>query len=129
MRLLLAISLLLCGLLACRKSKEVTGPSNTETGPKVISTVPTSGEGGVSITTSIKATFDRKVQAGSIHLTFNDPNIIGQTAVADSTVTFTPNVPLVHKVTYTVTVAAGVKDLLGNASAKPYQWSFSTSQI
>jgi hypothetical protein len=45
---------------------------------------------------------------------------------AGSVATFTPNPALTASTTYVATIKTGVQDLLGNALASPYTWTFTT---
>ena len=47
-------------------------------------------------------------------------------AYLDRVASFTPATALAHASTYTAALATGIADLAGNATAAPYQWSFTT---
>ena len=52
--------------------------------------------------------------------------VSGRVTFAGTTATFNPASELEKSATYTATIAAGVKDLAGNALEKSYVWSFAT---
>lgn len=53
--------------------------------------------------------------------------ISGAVSCGAKTATFTPSSVLANNTTYTATVQAGVKDLVGNAMAAAKTWSFTTA--
>jgi hypothetical protein len=105
--------------------------SNTTTPLTVNSVSPVNGATGVSINTSITATFNKAMDSSTINTTTftvstNGSNISGSLSYNDSTrtATFTPSNPFSYNATYTATITNGVKDLAGNSTN--YSWSFIT---
>jgi methionine-rich copper-binding protein CopC len=109
-------------------------PSGRDTTPPTVaSTSPAAGAANVATGSSVAATFSEPVQPSTVTLTLTGP---GGAAVAappasynssTQTETLTPSSPLANSSTYTATVAAGVKDLAGNATTAPVSWSFTTA--
>src|SRR5680860_1592027 len=87
--------------------------------PSVVSitlTQPVPDEPSVGLpTTSVEVTFTEPVEADSaIAALAFEPTIEGSVSVAGSAVIFTPSQSLELAATYTLTVAAGVRDVAGN---------------
>jgi len=103
------------------------------TPPTVASTAPANTATGVAIATSVTATFSEAMRASTINTTTftlsDGTNAVSGTVTYDSdtkTATFTPTSALAYSTTYTATITTGVKDLVGNALAADYTWSFTT---
>jgi len=107
--------------------------------PEVVSTIPADEAVSVPLNQVISATFNEKMDGGMF--TQESVSFTGTTTIAGikaasvvtgtvvfsgMTVFFTPATPLVPNTTYTGTIKAGVKDLMGNALQVDYKWSFST---
>lgn len=114
-----------------------TAVSDT-TPPTVTTTTPTSGATGVSISTTVQATFSEAMNAGTIGTTtfeLRDPsnNLVPATVTynaANFTATLTPTSSLANSTVYTATIkggSSGVKDQANNALAADYTWSFTTA--
>ena len=108
-----------------------TGTAADTTKPTVSSTVPTSSATGVSINSTVAATFSKPLDTSTVVATSFTLLKRGTTAVP-GTVTytgviavFTPTAALSASTGYTATIT-GVKDLAGNALASSYTWSFTT---
>jgi uncharacterized repeat protein (TIGR02543 family) len=101
--------------------------------PRVIATDPLSAASSVPLNKIITATFSTTMDPATINTaTFLvnqgiDP-IAGAVSYTGTIATFTPTSPLIDNKVYTGTITIGAKDVLGNAMASHYKWSFSTSQ-
>ncbi len=99
--------------------------------PRVVSTWPSAGAGGVSLTGTPSATFSEPVQAGSVSMTVSSAaGPVSGTVRYDSntpSATFTPSSPLAAATSYTVRTSAS--DLSGNAMASAFQWTFTTVAV
>ncbi len=98
--------------------------------PYVTSTRPANGS-NASSDTVITATFSEPVDPLSVNMssflvTGPSGTVSGKIAVNGATATFTPSANLSELSTYTVTIAAAVRDLSGNALVSDYLWSFTT---
>lgn len=103
--------------------------STDSTPPTVAAAVPASGATGVSVTSTVSATFSKPVQPATIGFVVKDPAnnpVPGSTSYNASTrtTTFTPTSALAFSTVYTATVS-GARDLNGNQMV-PYSWSFTT---
>ena len=112
-----------------------TSLGNDTTPPNVVSVTPLSGASGVRANSSANATFNEALDPATVTastLTLRDPSntLIPATVTYDApmfTVRVTPNATLQYSTRYTATVAAGVKDISGNATTTPYSWFFTTA--
>jgi hypothetical protein len=112
-----------------------TGAAPSVTLPTVLSTVPLNQTTGVPINQAISATFSTAMDPATINSTNVAVTGPGGSAIAGivtyaavgKTATFTPRANLAPNTTYLATIAAGVKDLGGNALASNYVWSFTTA--
>lgn len=111
----------------------LTGTGISATPPTVLSNNPVNGATGVLLTASITATFSKAMDSSTINSsTFTvkagGTNVNGTVNYNSATkiVTFTPSSTLSKGITYTVTVSDGCKDLVGNAMASTYTWTFTT---
>lgn len=118
------------------KEKEVAAvraaaPVADTTPPAVICTSPDSDVSGVAVDRNVGATFSEEVDSSTASAsTFtvkrgNTP-IKGKATFGGTTATFNPDNGFEPGVTYTATVAAGVKDKAGNPLAKDEVWKFTT---
>src|SRR5659263_652337 len=107
--------------------------------PEVVSTIPADEAVGVPLNQVISATFNEKMDPAMFtqdNVTLSGTTTIAGTKAATTvagtvvfsgmTVFFTPTSPLAPNTTYTGTIKAGVKDLMGNALQVDHVWSFST---
>ncbi len=99
--------------------------------PEVVCTSPDSDVTGVAVDRNITATFNEEMARSTITTsTFTvkhgTTHISGRVTFSGQTATFNPSSELEKSMTYTATIAAGVKDLAGNALANSYVWSFTT---
>jgi methionine-rich copper-binding protein CopC len=102
------------------------------TTPAVSSTNPANGAAGVDVGSIITATFSEEMDASTITadtFTVNNgsSNISGTVSYNDTTATFTPSANLPPYTTITARITTGVRDLIGNALASDYAWSFTTT--
>jgi Big-like domain-containing protein/fibronectin type III domain protein len=103
--------------------------------PTVISTSPANGATSVPPASPITVTFSEAMDATTItnatitlKATSSGLNVNGTVSYNTSThiATFIPNAALSQTTGYTLTVAAGVKDLAGNQMGTPFSMSFTT---
>jgi len=99
--------------------------------PTVISTSPANSATGVPITSVIIITFSETIDTATFNsstftLRNNGNNVAGTITVNGALVTFTPSSNLAYSTTYTGTITTEVEDLVGNAMAADYIWSFTT---
>ncbi len=107
---------------------------NTGSTPTVVSTDPANGAVDVAFAKTIMATFSTTMDATTIN---NASYIVKQgSVVIPGTVTysgfiatFTPTLPLASNTVFTATITSNVKDVLGNAMAGNYSWSFTTGAV
>ncbi len=100
-----------------------------DTPPNVTLVSPTDGATGVTITTTISATFSEAMNTTSVENAFSVTGVTG-TVTYDAgtrTATFDPTANLAYSTTYTVTISTGAKDLVGNSMANAYTWAFTTA--
>ncbi|MEK7369086.1 MAG: Ig-like domain-containing protein, partial [Planctomycetota bacterium] len=103
------------------------------TPPSVVSVTPVNGEQGVSVGTVISVKFSEPVNPGTLT---RDSYIVSSSAAAvqgaitfnqdNTAATLTPANQLSFNTTYAVTVKAGVKDTVGNATTSDYVSTFKT---
>jgi outer membrane protein assembly factor BamB len=101
------------------------------TPPAVTSTSPATGATAVTINTAITATFSKPIDpttvTASTFTLMNGANpVTGSVTASGTTATFTLTAPLAFGTLYTASITPGVKDLLGNAMAVTYTWTFTT---
>ncbi|MEK6738615.1 MAG: Ig-like domain-containing protein, partial [Planctomycetota bacterium] len=102
------------------------------TAPTVSSTSPANGGAGVDVSSIITAAFIEEMDATTITtdtFTVNDGSsyIRGTVSYSDTTATFTPSGNLPSYTTITARITIEVRDLVGNALASDYAWSFTTT--
>lgn len=100
--------------------------------PTVISTDPLNAISKVPLNKIITATFTIEMNPSTINgttfLVHQGTNqIAGTVTYAGKTATFSPTSPLTDNTVYTGTITIAATDLLGNAMASEYKWSFSTA--
>ncbi len=111
-----------------------TGDAPDTLAPTVSSTVPTANATGVARNTLVAASFSEPmdpltITSATILLTCPAGTPVAGTvgyAVNGNVATFTPASPLPNDTTCRATITTGVKDLAGNALARPYVWTFTT---
>ncbi|MBA3465293.1 MAG: DUF3494 domain-containing protein [Deltaproteobacteria bacterium] len=99
--------------------------------PTVISTFPINGAMNVPVGTNVTATFDRIMNGATLTMsTFTVMQgatpITGAVSYSGTTATFMPMNPLSLSLPYTARITTGAADLMGNALANDYVWSFNT---
>jgi|GEM_PF-522117 len=105
--------------------------------PTVTQAIPAPGTTGVSVGTSVNATFNEGMSPASLTTsTIELRNAANQLVPftinyysGTFTVSLTPTAALAYNTTYTATLkggTSGVKDAVGNALAADYSWSFTT---
>ena len=108
--------------------------------PAVTATTPVANRSGVSVSTTITATFDEPLSASSVNTTTFTLQPLTGSAVAAAvayndltrTVTLNPSSPLAYSTTYRATLQGGasgsrITDTAGNAMAADYTWTFTTA--
>ncbi len=105
-----------------------TPPPTDTTPPTITSTNPSNNATGVSVSTSISATFSEAMDSSTINTsTFTVSGVSGTVTYSGNTATFTPSANLSYNTTYTATITTGVRDLAGNSMSSDYTWSFTTA--
>jgi hypothetical protein len=102
------------------------------TPPTVTSVMPASAATGVALNSIVIANFSKAldpstVTAAAFTLAQGTTPVTGIVKSLGKVVAFYPAANLTTGLVYTATVTTGVKDLLGNALASNYSWSFTTS--
>jgi methionine-rich copper-binding protein CopC len=100
-----------------------------DTPPSVTAETPATAAKGISTGTTVTATFNEAVQAGSISFTLKDAagNLVAAAVTYNSAAliaTLTPNAALASNTTYTASVTA--TDTAGTAMSAPTTWTFTT---
>ena len=99
--------------------------------PAVISESPNAGTIHVCSNTVISATFNEAMNPATINTaTFTMSGGVTGAVTLDGTgriASFTPSANLALNTTYTATITTGAQDLLGNALASNFVWTFTTS--
>ncbi len=109
-----------------------TGVAPDVIAPSVSFTTPADAATGVTINTTIAATFTEAMEPSSIttaNMTLTGPGvtpITGTVTYASNIATFTPTSDLAASTTFTATITTDVEDLTGNALANDFTWSFTT---
>lgn len=109
-----------------------TGATSDTTAPLVNSTIPGDGATSVVTNSALTATFSKPVASASItNATFTlkatgGAAVPGTVTYSGVTATFQPATALAISKQFTATIAAGIKDLAGNALAADHTWSFTT---
>ncbi|WP_061224228.1 Ig-like domain-containing protein [Leptospira weilii] len=103
-----------------------TGAAADSTVPQISLSSPSSGATGIPTNATITVAFSETIDCTTLNLTVNNL-IAGTTTCSGSSATFVPNAgtPLNASTTYAVTIAAGLKDIAGNAMAGS-NWNFTT---
>jgi methionine-rich copper-binding protein CopC len=99
----------------------------TETAPTVSTITPANGATNVSNLTTVRATFSKGVNQGSIRIGVADPTgaiVTGTLATTGTSGTFTPSALLTPGTVYRVTVSAALNDGLAST---PFSSSFTTA--
>jgi len=99
----------------------------------VTSRSPSSGATGISITTTINATFNDNINGSTVTTnTFTvsggGATVAGAVSTNGSTITFTPSGNLANNTTYTATITTGVQaaNAAGTTLSSNHSWSFTT---
>src|SRR5262249_12431388 len=116
-----------------------TSGQGDTTPPTVTSVAPANGATGVSVTTSVTATFSEAIDPTTVNTNTFELRTAANALVPASvsydsssqTATLTPTTALAYSATYTALLHGGstdprIKDLAGNALAANSQWSFTT---
>lgn len=99
--------------------------------PIVIATSPVDGAFSVSLSQTIKATFNKEmnpttINANTFTVTANGAPIAGTISYTGVEATFDPTASLLANTIYTATISTQVKDEAGNALQTNYVWMFTT---
>ncbi|OFZ27557.1 MAG: hypothetical protein A3D92_08015, partial [Bacteroidetes bacterium RIFCSPHIGHO2_02_FULL_44_7] len=109
-------------------NKTVTAYYVDTIAPTITSTNPTNNATNVLVNTAITANFSENVDLSTIVMSLKQGTTY-ISGIVTSTLTaaiFQPSTNLAYNTTYTVTIAAGLKDLSGNTMTSDYTWSFTT---
>lgn len=104
------------------------------TAPLVTSVSPANSENNVELGATVKVTFSEAIESNSVTtatFTLVDPDTNNVDSSVDldvmgTTLTLTPDAPLLAGSTYTVNLATDIEDEAGNALASASIWSFTT---
>jgi hypothetical protein len=102
------------------------------TPPTIVSVTPANNGTAVAVTSTATAVFSEPMNSGLMtNSTFTMKQgttaVSGTIAYSGTTATFTPSAALAGGTVYTCTITTGVKDMVGNAMASNYTWSFTTA--
>jgi hypothetical protein len=108
-----------------------TGSAPDNTAPMVRSTIPADDAKGAAINSAITAIFSEvmnplTITTSTFTLMQGATPVPGTVTYAGITATFTPESILENATAYTATITTGAKDLVGNALAIDYVWTFTT---
>lgn len=126
------ITLIACAVAAAAISGCPASGGDAET-PTVLSTLPSDGAVGVSISSAVSATFSEDMDADSIGAA--EFTLSGAGAVAGSVsyegrvAVFQPDAPLAYGTEYHASISTGATDLAGNALASAALWAFTTAPV
>ncbi len=101
--------------------------------PLVISTLPTAGATGVSISSKVTATFNEAMNPATINATNFTLTPAGGASVpatvtyANNAAVLNPTVALLGSTVYTAVVTTGVTDVAGTPMVSNYTWTFTTA--
>jgi len=136
-RLILAAWVLaVAAMIACDMEPprgNVYDPANDPEGPRVVSTVPGSGDAGVPVSQVISASFSEAINELSVdHTSFavvdrNGDYVYGKITCDGATIIFEPHVAMDSAQTYTVVITTAVTDNALNPMVSRYEWSFRTA--
>lgn len=102
------------------------------TPPTVASKSPDDTASAVAINSNIIVTFSEAMDESTVNTTTftvkdaSNNAVAGTVTCSGTSATFTPSSSLAASTTFTVTIAAGVKDSAGNATASDSTWTFTT---
>jgi len=102
--------------------------------PAVVSTVPADSATGVSLNTTISATFNQQMNLSTINsstFVVSDPShrvLAGSLAynAFSFTATFTPAAPLAPSTTFTASISGGVASVANATLGVDFTWNFTT---
>ncbi len=100
--------------------------------PAVSSNSPSGGATGVSVTSTVTATFDMAMNSATLTaatFTLSDSGgaVAGTVSYSSQTATFTPSSALAYNTQYTATITTGAQSVAGGALSANYTWSFTTA--
>ncbi len=105
-----------------------TGIAADVIAPQISLSSPSAGATGIPTNAAITVALNETVNCSTLNLTVDNGGtlVAGTTSCSGSSATFTPNAPgLGAGTAYTVTIAAGLKDIAGNTMAGS-NWNFTT---
>lgn len=121
------------GLSACGGGGGDNGAAPDTTPPEVSATSPMRDATGVTLNSSVSATFSEPMTNSTLTTaSFTLATTIGGAAVAGTvnvggnTATFAPTANLAGSTQYTATITTAAKDAAGNALTANYSWNFTT---
>jgi ketosteroid isomerase-like protein len=112
------------------------GREDLEQGPQpltVTSVTPVNGADGISLNTTVTATFSLAMAPATLNTaTFivtgpGGAAVAGTVGLDGATATFTPTSPLAANALFVGTITTGAEDLAGNALAANFVWTFTTN--
>lgn len=130
----LAVSVILasCGAAATDPQQSATGDT---TPPTVTSVTPENAASGVSLSTTISATFSEPITTVSASpssftlISDGGALVAGVVGASGNTATFAPSARLASNTRYTASISSAVRDSAGNGLAENYTWSFTTGAV
>lgn len=100
--------------------------------PTVVSASIANGATNVSLDESFEITFSEEMNVTTIDFRFNFPGGFSSSGTIDkqgSTITITPNNPLIELTSYTLLIYSSAEDLAGNRMAGNYSLDFTTEEL
>jgi len=118
-------------LSSCGQKSSPTAPQSTGIILTVASMGPVPGATDVAVTTTFTAKFSEAIDpatatTGSFTVYDGGTPVRGRVTASDSTVTFTPRMPLRTSATYTASVTTGLRSKSGGALASGRTWTATT---
>ena len=109
--------------------------NNSTTPPSITSTSPANNATGVSIGSTVSATFNEPLDTSTVNSTTlqvvdssgNTVSGVVTYVSSSATILFSPTTDLLSQTTYTATVSGTVRDTFGNALGSNLVWSFTTT--
>lgn len=123
--------LLAASLAACGEKSSPSSPAPGVLGLSVASTGPAAGATSVPVTASFSVKLSAPVDpatatTAAFKLFVGSSEVPGTVSASDSTVTFTPRIPLLTSTSYVARVTTALKDQNGRALAADHVWSVTT---
>lgn len=100
------------------------------TPPTILSVTPSDASTNVLVNSAVTILFSEAIDQGTVSISLKDGSgtaVNGSISFSGNSAIFTPAANLAYNTAYTVTVAAGVKDLSGNMTTASSSGSFTTA--